>query len=160
MGTGKRINYDDTELCLDIARGEMTYAEMAAKHGISEALAGAIARGEKRPALQEKIALISEGLATQARRLGRRLAIVAMGRLGSLAAKDSEAPPDVQRKAAVDILAHAIGDPGKAEVKVTQNQTVRPGLANLPPALKREVLTALDGPQVEADAAEDGEESP
>lgn len=122
MAGKKQAQYDDDEIVMDIARGELTWGQIAAKHGLSEPYVGQIARGEKRPELQARIDSYVEGLANQARRLGKRLASVAMGRLGALAAKDSKAPADVQRKAAVDILNHAIGDPSKTEVNVSQQQ--------------------------------------
>ena len=126
-----RINkpdYSDNDLVILLAKGEKTYGQVAEAIGISEAMVAAISRGERRPELQEKINEACEGMLEQARRLGKRLASVAMGRLGSLVAKDSKAKSDVQRKAAVDILNHALGDPGKTEINVNQSQQNTPGM--------------------------------
>ena len=123
----RQKDYDDDALALDIAQGVLAYAQIADKYDLAETTVGAIARGERRPELQAKIEAASQGMIDQARRLGARLAGVAMGRLGNLAGKDSEAPKEVQRKASVDILKFTIGDPSKPEMSVTQTQTF-PGL--------------------------------
>jgi len=119
--------YDDDALVLDIAHGTMSQALMAEKYGLSEVMIGQIVRGERRPELQDKIESATRGLIEQSRRLGARLAGVAMGRLGVIVGADSTAPIEVQRKAAVDILKFAHGDPAKPEVNVTQTQSF-PGL--------------------------------
>ena len=124
----KASTYDDDALVLDIANGSQTYAEIAAKHKLSEVFVGQIARGERRPELQAKIDQVTQGFADRARRLGKRLAQVAMARLGNLAAKDSDAPAETQRKAAGDILAHALGDPSKTDITMLQQNTT-PGLS-------------------------------
>jgi len=53
-----------------------------------------------------------------ARKLGEQLASVAMARLGSLVAKDSQAPPDIQLKAAEDILEFAFASQQHTKIAV------------------------------------------
>lgn len=129
--TQKRSKYNDDEIAGDIARGELTQAAMAEKYGLSERFIGQLVRGERRPDLQAKIEAVVESMLDQSRRLGARLSGVAMARLGSLAAKTKEGEipvhPEIQRKAAVDILKFAHGDPAKPEINVTQAQSL-PGL--------------------------------
>ena len=111
----RETNYDEEELCNDLACGELTQHAIAAKHRLSDVYVSEIARGLKRPELKVRIDAISEGMLDQARKLGARLAGVAMARLGHLAGKGN-APQETQRKAACDILAHALGDPSKPEI--------------------------------------------
>ncbi|MCK4625069.1 MAG: hypothetical protein KAV00_07150 [Phycisphaerae bacterium] len=125
-GKYKESEYDDEVLVMLLAKGEKTHAQIAEEVGLSAVFVGQISRGERRPELQKRIEEICEGMLDQARRLGKRLASVAMGRLGSLVAKDSEAGPDVQRKASVDILNQAIGDPSKTQINMNQSM---PGLS-------------------------------
>ena len=106
----------------------MTYDAIAQKHGITASYVGQLSRGEKCPDVAALIEKTSHGFEVQAKRLGRQLARLAMARLGSLAAADSKVAPETQRKAAVDILAHALGDPSKPEISVQQNSTI-PGVA-------------------------------
>jgi len=125
-------DYDVDALVLALAMGEKTYAEIAAQFGLSTVYVGEISRGEKRPELQAKIEAATEGLIAEARRLGARSARPAMTRLLKLIAdppapKDDKPPPpkvepEVQRKAAVDILRFSLGDPGRTEVNMNQTQ--------------------------------------
>ena len=123
MGKPKsKSTYNDDALCEDIARGELTNAQIAAKHGLSEVMVGQVGRGERRPELQETINAIEEGMLAQARRLGSRLAGVAMGRLGQLVAQNSDAGDETKRKAAVDIIKFACGDPSAPQTNINQTQ--------------------------------------
>lgn len=152
----RRKGYSDPELVKDIAGGELTQAQMAEKHGLAEVTIGQIARGERRPLLQAKIRAAVQGMEERARRLGSRLAEVAMARLGALVAKDSEASDGVQHKAAVDILKFALGDPSRPEVSVTQSQQPAPGLT---PAILKKIGQVQGGPP-EDPPEEPGEEAP
>ena len=134
--------YDDEQLVLDIACGRLTYAQIAARHGLTESMVGRIARGERRPELQAKIQAAAQGFVDVAMRLGARLATLAMGRLGKLIEKDSDAPAETQRKAAVDLLKFALGDPSRPEVTVSQSsQNNMPGLS----AEELELLAGIKG---------------
>ena len=126
MAGRRQRKYDDEAVAQDLACGEFTAAQIAERHGLSASMVAKIACGVTRPDIQERVKAITDGHLEQARNLGKRLAGVAMARLGSLVGKDSEAGADVQRKAAVDILAHAMGDPSKTDVNV--NQTNLPGV--------------------------------
>jgi len=125
---GPTKQYDDDELVMDIARAELTQAEIGEKHGLAEVTISAIARGERRAELQPRIKAAVQGMIEQARRLGSRLAGAAMERLGKMVAEDSKAADGVQHKAAVDILRFALGDPSRPQVNVNQQQTATPGL--------------------------------
>ena len=125
MGT-PHTDYDEDGLAMDIARGSLTYEELAEKYGLSVVYVGQISRGEARPEIQKKIDAITDGMLKQAKRLGTRLAGTALGRLGVLVAHSSQAPEEVQRKAAVDILKFSMGDPSRPEVNVVQSQSGGP----------------------------------
>lgn len=121
MGTAHN-DYDEDGLAMDIAQGQLTYEELAAKYELSVVYVGQISRGEKRPEIKAKVKAIRDGMIEQAKALGARLSSVAMARLGKLVAKDSTAVDDVQRKASVDILKFSLGDPSRPEINVNQNQ--------------------------------------
>ena len=145
MGT-QRSQYDEDVLVADLAYGEMTQKAIAEKHGLSEIFVGQLSRGERRPELQARIEAVNEGMLEQTRRLGKRLAATAMARLGSLVAASSKAPEEVQRKASMDILAHALGDPSKPDQSVNVHQSNGPDLAGLTDDTKAAVLKELGGP--------------
>ena len=140
--------YDDDLLVRLIAEGGHTYGQIAAAAGLSESFVGQVVRGETRADLQPKIAATIDGYREQAKALGARLAGVAMARLGTLAAADSKAAHETQRKASVDILKFAIGDPSKPETNINQSQqqSAGPDLTALSPDLKAKVLGELGGP--------------
>ena len=147
MGTHHK-QYDDEMLALDIAHGTMTQAQIAEKHGLAETTICAIARGERRPELQERIEAATQGMIDQARRLASRLATPALGRLASLIGDTADAPADIKRKAAVDILKYALGDPSRA-VNINANLNEIGG----PKVLR----TPLAGPDmIEAKVVDDG----
>ena len=127
MSRGKQKSYDDEALVLDIAQGNLTYEQIAKRHGLSAAFVGEIARGEARAELQQRLGAVTDGLRAQARRIGVQLANAAMARLGTLVTTTAKVDADTRRKAAVDILKFAIGDPSKTEVNVKQQQGL-PGL--------------------------------
>ena len=145
MGT-QRAQYDEDVLVADLAYGEMTQKAIAEKHGLSEIFVGQLSRGERRPELQAKIEAMTEGMLEQTRRLGKRLAATAMARLGNLVAKDSKALDETKRKASMDILAHALGDPSKPEQNLNVNQSAGPDLTGLSAETKAAVARELGGP--------------
>lgn len=140
--------YDDDALVMDIARADRSFAEIAAAHGLSESTVARIARGRQRPELQEKIHAASAAMLDQVRRLGARMAAAAMARLGAIVAADSGAGEETQRKAAVDILKFAVGDPGRTEISFNAFRGC--DLTQLSDATRRRVLEELDGPRDEA----------
>ena len=147
---------DSLALAQDLASGQLTYAQIADKHGICESYVGQLARGEKGAEVKVLVDRILDGYAAQARALGKRLAVVAMGRLGALVGSDSAVPPDVQRKAAVDILTFTLGDPSKAEVNISQRVTGGVGsLTGLSDPTKAAVLRELGGPEFDDDGPAD-----
>jgi len=52
MSAKKQKSYNDYELCKDIAKSELTTAQIAEKHHLSEGMVAAITRGDKRPELK------------------------------------------------------------------------------------------------------------
>ena len=125
-------DYDEEQLVVDIACGQLTYDQIAERHGISHLTVGAIVRGERRPELQERINAASQGLIERARRMGAKMASKAMETLGTLTKGGKGIPADTRRKAAVDILKFTLGDPLRPEVNVSQssNQAAQyPGLS-------------------------------
>ena len=142
-----RLPYDDDEIVLDMAKGELTQAQIAKKHRLTAMFVSQLLRGERRPELQARIDAACDGFLEQAKRLGKRLAPGAMARLGDLASADGKTPAEVKRKAAVDILRYSIGDPSRPEFNVVQHQQQQgPDLTALSPELKRKVIKDLDGP--------------
>lgn len=124
MGTANK-EYDEEGLVLAIAKATKTYGEIGAEFGLCEAHVGRIARGQVRPELQQAIQDAVEGFRDEARRLAAASARPAIARLMRLIASDPEgaAEADVARKAAVDLLKHAVGDPSKPEQNINQNQS-------------------------------------
>lgn len=137
--------YDDDRLVQLIAEAELSYAAIGADVGLSESMVGRVARGEYRTELQPLITAIREGFADEARRLAARSARGAVATLVELT-HDSGQPGDVRRKAAGDILSHAIGDPSRTQVNVSQQQAQGPDLAGLSAETKQQVLAELGGP--------------
>ena len=95
----KRAVYDDDELVADLTGASLTHWQIAAKHGISKSLVDQIALGDRRPELHRRIAAAAEARVDRSRRLGGRLAVSAMARLGAIIADGSGASPEIQRKA-------------------------------------------------------------
>ncbi|MHC4716061.1 MAG: hypothetical protein ACYS5V_03770 [Planctomycetota bacterium] len=107
MAKGKVKTYDDEQLVQAIARGDRTYEQIGEALGLSADHVRKIAQGQRRPALQPRIDAAVQGCLDQARRLGARMAVAAMTRLGRIIAGDTDRPAavlEVQRKAALDVL--------------------------------------------------------
>jgi hypothetical protein len=139
-----KTEYDDDALVMAIARGDRSYGLIAADHGLSESTVARIARGRQRPELQQKIQAASAAMVDQVRRLGSLMAAEAMARLGRLVAEDSTAGEETQRKAAVDILKFAMGDPGRTEINVNAERGC--DLAQLSDKTRQAILAELGGP--------------
>jgi len=114
MGKWHRSTYDDDCLVDEIAKGELSYAQIAEQTGLSKDHVGRIARGEFRPELYERILSARRAFLERARDLCIRLAWPAMRRLGTLIASP-DVPAEVQRRAAMDILSMPLGAPTDAE---------------------------------------------
>jgi len=149
MGHGN-AQYDDNLLVELIARGDMTYEQIGREVGLSASCVGRVARGESRPELQPRIDAVTKAYAESARRLGRRLAHEAMTTLANLM-NDPKQPAQVRRACALDILNHALGDPSRPQVSVTQSQAVLPGLTRE----RARALARLEGGPDDDDADED-----
>ncbi|MCE5277185.1 MAG: helix-turn-helix transcriptional regulator [Planctomycetaceae bacterium] len=150
----KAKQYDDDELCLAIAKGNLTQAQMGEQFGLTEDMIGKISRGERRPDLQPRIRAISDGFIDQARRMGARAALPAFAKLYAIMS-DPTTPAETSRKAARDLLTFVM-PPGSAptvNVEVNQTQQTTNDLpAGIPAdmALKfYEFLAASGGPPVD-----------
>jgi hypothetical protein len=100
-------SYDDQDLVLAIARGDRTCEQIGEEFGLCASHVRKIALGQRRPALRARIDAAVQGFIDQARRLGARMAVPAMTRLGRIIAGDADHPAavlEVQRKAALDVL--------------------------------------------------------
>ncbi|MFW6145727.1 MAG: hypothetical protein ACOC7R_00170 [Planctomycetota bacterium] len=136
-------DYDDDLLIADLAEGQLTYAQIGRRHGLSASQVGKIARGVHRPELQAEILAAAAGVREQAQRLGATLARTAWARLGRLVSA-ADVADEIQRKAAVDILKmadHAApppAPPGKGQTG--------PDLTGLSDETRRRILAELGGP--------------
>jgi len=80
--------YDDNELCNDLAKSDLSMAELAVKHKISASLIYQIARGDTRPELKVRIDEILEAGKSAAMRLAKVRARFCVARLVQLAQQD------------------------------------------------------------------------
>ena len=97
MSAKKRKTYNDYELCKDIAQTELTTAQIAEKHHLSERMVAAIARGDKRPEIKLMIEQLVDSTMGETNRILRTRSRWAAVRLLQLA-KD-ERNPQVALKA-------------------------------------------------------------
>ena len=107
MARGKVKSYDDEQLVLAIAGGDRTYEQVGERFSLSADYIRKIALGQRRPALRRRIDAAVQGFIDQAHRLGARMAVAAMVRLGKIISGESNEPAarlEVQRKAALDII--------------------------------------------------------
>jgi len=130
---------------MDLAEGRLNFRQISIKHGLSLDHAGRIARGTRRPELQEKIDAAALAILRQSRRLGVGLTRVAWSRLGNLAGAGEGVADETQRKASVDILKLAPTDEQVAPARSAG--CGGPGLTDLSDATKAKVLAELDGPE-------------
>ena len=137
-------DYNDELLIADLAEGQLTYAQIGQRHGLSASQVGKIARGVHRPELQGEILAAAAGVREQAQRLGATLARTAWARLGRLVSA-ADVADEVQRKAAVDILKMAHGD---APTPATPGRpNAGPDLTGLSDQTRRRVVAELGGPE-------------
>ena len=97
MSAEKRKPYDDYEICKDIAQAAFTTAQIAQKHGLSERMVRAIAKGDKRPGLKPIIDRLVDSAMSEARRVFRSRARWLAERLLHLAEDGNR--PEVALKA-------------------------------------------------------------
>lgn len=71
---GHKYAYDDEEMVELIAEGQMTYAQIAAKLGVSESLVKKVARGARRRELLRRIWDVEDGMLSESRRMGSKYA--------------------------------------------------------------------------------------
>ena len=71
MSGSKQKQYDDHELCEDIAGGILTQKQIGEKYDLSPQMVSDIARGDRRTDLKPIIDKISEGYITEVRRIAR-----------------------------------------------------------------------------------------
>ena len=160
MSNQKRKEYQDEELVLALAAGDRSHAQIAHDLGLSRGMVAAIARGERRPMLQERIEAATAAFRERGGRLAARMAAPAMGRLVQMISPDSDAPAEVQRRAAADILKFAFSGTGRLRPRVGYGEygwdgPPGPMLSALPAELRERVLDELGAPP---DDPEDDEE--
>ncbi len=114
MQNPRQKEYDDEELVLAIASGAKPHRQIAREFGLSPTMVCLITKGQRRPELLPRIVAATAEFRERARRLAGSLA-AALGRLGSLIAGDGDVSPQVQLRAAVEILKFALGAPVRAE---------------------------------------------
>ena len=102
MSAKKQKSYNDYELCKDIAQSELTTAQIAEKHHLSERMVAAIASGEKRPELKQMIDQLVASTMGETKRIFQTRSRWVAARLLQLA-KD-ERNPQVAFKAASKCL--------------------------------------------------------
>ena len=86
----RATTYDDTELCNDLAKADLSINEIAEKHGISASNVYQIARGDSRPELKERIDEIIEANKAAAMRLARVRARFCVARLVQIANQNED----------------------------------------------------------------------
>ena len=69
MAAKKQKSYNDYELCKDIAQTELTTAQIAEKHHLSEGMVAAITRGDKRSELKEMIEKLVDSTMSETKRI-------------------------------------------------------------------------------------------
>ncbi|MHC4718244.1 MAG: hypothetical protein ACYS5V_14825 [Planctomycetota bacterium] len=102
--------YDEQALVDAIARGVMSYAEIAREQGVSRACVSQIARGVRRPELHGRIVERQEAVLMQARRLAVACAVQAMA---VHIREGIEGKGETARKCREYLLNRALGAPGK-----------------------------------------------
>ena len=160
MGNQKQKEYQDEELVLALAAGDRSHAQIARDLGLSRAMVAAIARGERRPMLQERIEAATAAFRERGGRLAARMAAPAMGRLVQMIGPDSDAPAEVQRRAAADILKFAFDGGARLRPRPWYGEypwePAGSMLSALSAELRERVLDELGAPP---DDAEDEEEA-
>lgn len=120
----KTLDYDDEELCKDLAASDLSIADIAVKHKISLRHTYEIAKGESRPELKKRVDELIEAEKAAGTRLAKSRARWFMARLIQIAAGDS----DVALKAIIKGLemagfaeGQATGDKQTIEIVLSSN---------------------------------------
>ena len=140
----KRIAIDPVVFIADYIGGKFTVRQLAARHGISESLAGKIIRGERRPELAK---LIDKAIEAYGLRIQRRLTALrelAVKRLERAVLHDEGS---LGLAAAKEILNRTMPDkPAKEPRWPYQRPPGHSIMMELSPETKRRVLKELGGP--------------
>ena len=159
MGNRKQKEYDDDALVLALATGEKSQAQIARDFGLSRTMIAGIARGERRPMLHERIVEASAAFRERGSRLASRMVAPAIGRLVQMIGPDSDAPAEVQRRAASDILKFAFGGGGRLRSRAGCGEydwePADSMFGALSPELRERVLAELGAPPDAAEEAKD-----
>ena len=158
MGSVRRKQYADDDLVLALASGERSYTQIAKDVGLSRGMVAAIARGEKRPMLQERIQAATAAFREQGCRLASRMVSPAIARLVHMIGPSSDAPAEVQRKAAGDLFRFAFNyGLGASGGRGYGGWPAQPGAMfhGLSGELRERVLDELGAPEEDAEE-EDG----
>jgi hypothetical protein len=102
MSAKKQKSYNDYELCKDISQSELTTAQIAEKHHLSERMVAAIASGDKRPGLKLMIDKLVRSAMSETNRILQTRSRWATARLLQLAR--DERNPQVAFKATAKCL--------------------------------------------------------
>ena len=102
MSAKKQKSYNDYELCKDISQSELTTAQIAEKHHLSERMVAAIASGDKRPELKQMIDKLVDSTMGETKRIFKTRSRWAAARLLQLAKDDRN--PQVALKATTRCL--------------------------------------------------------
>tara|TARA_Y100000310_G_scaffold29678_1_gene28209 strand:- start:173 stop:613 length:441 start_codon:yes stop_codon:yes gene_type:complete len=86
----RATSYDDEALCTDLAKADLTMAEIAVAHNISASLVYKIAKGDSRPELKERIDEIIEANKGAAMRLAKVRARFCVARLVQIANQNED----------------------------------------------------------------------
>jgi len=114
MSNAKRKAYDDDELVMAIASGAKSHRQIARDFGLSPTMIYFIVKGHKRPDLRARIDAATGEFRDRARRLLSHVSAPAVARLGKLIGDEPDVKPEVQLKAAVEILKFSLGTPHTA----------------------------------------------
>lgn len=83
-------NYDDEVLCQDVAKSDLTIAQIATKHEISASMVYQIAAGTSRPELKERIDELIQAEKGAGMRLARSRARWTIARLVKIGGQDED----------------------------------------------------------------------
>ena len=90
MQTHKQLEYNDEELCQDLAKSDLSITEIATKHKISVVHTYHIAAGTSRPELLERINELIQAERGAGMRLAKSRARFAVARLVQIAKQDED----------------------------------------------------------------------
>ncbi|HET6426997.1 MAG TPA: hypothetical protein VFJ30_01205 [Phycisphaerae bacterium] len=146
----RRKDYNDDALVLALAKGEKSICQIARDFGLSMDYVYDVAWGRSRRELYPRIQAAREAILDETRALARRMARAAMARLGRLIADDVKPNAEVQRKAALDIIALAgVGPqpPGPDADAPAQPKATWETMSKLTLETRRRIAKELGGTQ-------------